>query len=161
MIVKVLVFAKINTKHLLTFQYSSSLHAETLNELNHVRVFKSLEELHNMKIFLFSFFTPLMFMDQATAGNNITARTEYGDIRGTVMPAPPIPVSAATKVNAFLGILFAAPPVGELRFQPPKPARAWKPSIYDATYFRRVCTQKREIFEEPFKIVIPNFGKSN
>ena len=116
--------------------------------------------MHSMKLSLVSFLITLMLLYEAD-GDIVTVRTKYGDIRGTVKVAPPIYGSAVTSVNTFLGIPFAAPPVGELRFQPPKPAQSWKPSVYDATSFRKVCIQKRELFEEAFKKVIPNFEKSN
>ena len=121
---------------------------------------RELESMHSMKLSLVSFLITLMLLYEAD-GDIVTVRTKYGDIRGTVKVAPPIYGSAVTSVNTFLGIPFAAPPVGELRFQPPKPAQSWKPSVYDATSFRKVCIQKRELFEEAFKKVIPNFGKSN
>ena len=111
-----------------------------------------------VSLLLISVVTLLTFLEEAAC---VTVTTKYGDIRGTVIPSPPIPGLAATKVNTFLGIPFAAPPVGELRFQPPKPAQAWKPSVYDATSFRKVCIQNREIMEKGLKVVFPNFGKSN
>lgn len=43
-------------------------------------------------------------------------------------------------VDAFLGIRYAAPPVGELRFQPPQPAEAWD-NIADATGAGAPCMQ--------------------
>lgn len=47
------------------------------------------------------------------------------------------------KVSFYLGIPYAAPPVGELRFAAPKPlGRQWdKRYPYDATYFRAECMQ--------------------
>lgn len=41
---------------------------------------------------------------------------------------------------SFEGIPFAKPPIGELRFKAPKPARKWS-GIYDATKLRPVCPQ--------------------
>ncbi|WP_427965443.1 carboxylesterase/lipase family protein [Altererythrobacter sp.] len=43
-------------------------------------------------------------------------------------------------VDAFLGIRYAAPPLGELRFQPPQPADAWR-GIADATGRGAPCMQ--------------------
>jgi para-nitrobenzyl esterase len=44
-----------------------------------------------------------------------TVATSLGVVRGT----------AAAGVDAFLGIPFAAPPLGALRFEPPQPAARW------------------------------------
>jgi para-nitrobenzyl esterase len=41
-------------------------------------------------------------------------------------------------VYAFLGIPYAAPPVGELRFRPPAEAKRWT-GVLQATAFGPVC----------------------
>ncbi|CAI5775900.1 Hypothetical predicted protein [Podarcis lilfordi] len=43
-------------------------------------------------------------------------------------------------VIQFLGVPYAAPPVGERRFQPPEPPSPW-PDIKNATQFAPVCPQ--------------------
>jgi para-nitrobenzyl esterase len=43
-------------------------------------------------------------------------------------------------VDEFLGIPYAAPPVGALRWQPPQPAARW-PGVRDATHFAPHCPQ--------------------
>jgi para-nitrobenzyl esterase len=48
------------------------------------------------------------------------------------------------KVNAFLGLPYAAPPVGDLRWKAPEPANKWK-GTRDATKFGAHCAQGREI----------------
>lgn len=45
------------------------------------------------------------------------------------------------EVNVFLGIPFAEPPLGRLRFRPPRPKRPWYPSIYQAIEFAPECLQ--------------------
>ena len=44
------------------------------------------------------------------------------------------------KVRAFLGIPFAAPPVGDLRWKAPEPAPKWK-GVRDATHYGAHCMQ--------------------
>lgn len=44
-------------------------------------------------------------------------------------------------VNTFLGIPYAQPPIGRLRFRPPQPTRSWHPSTYLATKFAPECLQ--------------------
>ncbi len=47
-------------------------------------------------------------------------------------------------VNVFLGIPYAAPPVGKLRWQPPASAKKWKGTL-DATHFGNTCPQVTEL----------------
>ena len=58
--------------------------------------------------------------------------TESGPVQGFIQD----------KVKFYLGIPYAAPPVGELRFRSPRPAKKWdRRRPYDATYFRAECMQ--------------------
>src|SRR5215208_4417043 len=61
------------------------------------------------------------------------ARAAQGVVRG---------VALATGVRAFRGIPFAAPPVRELRWRPPQPARAWT-GVRAADRFGPQCMQAR------------------
>jgi para-nitrobenzyl esterase len=66
---------------------------------------------------------------QAAAGGPI-AGTATGAVRGLADGA----------VDEFLGIPYAAPPVGALRWQPPQPAASWS-GVRDATQFAPHCPQ--------------------
>jgi len=57
-------------------------------------------------------------------------RTDDGLVRG----------ANAAGVNSFLGLPYAAPPVGNLRWRPPQPAAAWT-GVRDATTFGPSCPQ--------------------
>jgi para-nitrobenzyl esterase len=57
--------------------------------------------------------------------------TESGPLRGI----------AGDQVNEYLGIPYAAPPVGNLRWMPPKPYGRWH-GILQATQFGNVCPQE-------------------
>ena len=79
--------------------------------------------------------------------------TRYGSIQGVIRRFPNInkPIKA---VNKFLGIPYAAPPTGELRFEPPQKHVAWKPDIYNASYYRSICIQP----DDYIKFFWPNFS---
>jgi para-nitrobenzyl esterase len=49
-------------------------------------------------------------------------------------------------VNIFLGIPYAAPPVGNLRWRPPQPVKKWKGAL-DATKYANTCPQVTELGE--------------
>lgn len=49
-------------------------------------------------------------------------------------------VTLDTGVRAWLGIPFAAPPVGDLRWKPPRPVARWS-GVYPATRFAPSCMQ--------------------
>jgi para-nitrobenzyl esterase len=71
----------------------------------------------------------------------------------TAKPAAPVVVTDKGAVRGlvgegmqqFLGIPYAAPPVGSLRWKAPAPAKAWK-GVRDATNFGSPCPQAASLF---------------
>ncbi|KAH7946345.1 hypothetical protein HPB49_023406 [Dermacentor silvarum] len=61
-------------------------------------------------------------------------KTNYGVVEGIRMNA------GSEKVDSFLGIPYATPPVGELRFERPLPAKPWK-GKYNASRKPTPCMQ--------------------
>ena len=61
---------------------------------------------------------------------DLIAQTETGRLKGT----------SVESAVAFMGIPFARPPVGELRWEAPQPAMAWT-GVRDATRPGPACTQ--------------------
>ena len=55
-----------------------------------------------------------LLFSTAVVADPLTVKTEQGKLHGTTINEG--------KVNAFLGLPYAAPPVGELRFKAPEPA---------------------------------------
>src|SRR5215471_9400025 len=66
----------------------------------------------------------------ASGSANPVVRVDSGVIRG----------ASAAGVNAFLGLPYAAPPTGNLRWRPPQPAAAWT-GVRPATQFGPSCPQ--------------------
>ena len=71
-------------------------------------------------IFIFCAFLPCV--------PSVIVSTNYGRIEGLVTSHPD--ASGPFKsVSKFLGVPFAAPPIGELRFKAPQPPKEWKPNV--------------------------------
>ena len=66
------------------------------------------------------------------SADSLTVTTEQGKVRGKTINNG--------RVKAFLGIPYAAPPVGDLRWKPPQPPVKWK-GDRDATQFGARCAQ--------------------
>jgi para-nitrobenzyl esterase len=82
------------------------------------------------------------FGSVAQAGDNLKVKTDKGKVQGKL--------STDGQVREFLGVPYAAPPVGPLRWKPPQPSAKWsgvkdttdfgfrcmQPNIYDDMHFR-------------------------
>lgn len=62
-----------------------------------------------------------------------------GSLRGATAP------TKSGEVQCYLGVPFAAPPVGALRFRPPAPVEPW-PGVRDATRFAPAAPQNPDPF---------------
>ena len=89
----------------------------------------------------------------------ITVTTKYGSLLGSTSSytntSGPI-----KSIHRFLGIPFASPPLGELRFKAPERPKSWKPSTYDARYYRNVCMQT-DLYAIYIKHFWPTFTNAN
>jgi para-nitrobenzyl esterase len=80
----------------------------------------------------------LLALSTASYADSLTAKTEQGKVQGKTINNG--------KVNAFLGLPYAAPPVGDLRWKAPQPPAKWK-GERDATKFGAHCAQGR-VFDD-------------
>lgn len=72
------------------------------------------------------------------AAQTVTARPPTGPVTGVVTPA----------MHAFLGIPYAEPPIGELRWAPPEPHAPWIAPLAASAYGNR-CPQATSPFGQP------------
>ncbi|KAI0239442.1 Neuroligin-4, X-linked [Lamellibrachia satsuma] len=98
--------------------------------------------------------------------NAVVVRTYYGDVRGFSVPWDiedtvwdrklyEYPPWYMRRINCFLGIPYALPPLGYLRFQRPHKPRWY--GTYEANYFRPACPQRIDSLRED----IPGYPKAN
>ncbi len=74
----------------------------------------------------------ITLLPEARASNPLQIKTDKGKVEGSL--------TTDGKVRAFKGIPYAAPPVGDLRWQAPQPAAKWK-GIRAAKDFGSHCVQ--------------------
>lgn len=68
------------------------------------------------------------------AEDGLTVKTSLGAVHGKMINSG--------KVKAFLGLPYAAPPVGELRWRAPEPAASWS-GVREASQFGARCAQNQ------------------
>src|SRR5579863_3706590 len=73
-----------------------------------------------------------MALAVAAYADPLTVKTEQGKVHGKTINDG--------KVRAYLGLPYAAPPVGDLRWKAPQPPAKWK-GERDATKFGAHCAQ--------------------
>lgn len=66
--------------------------------------------------------------------DDLLVTLKNGKVRGKAVPA------MGGEVRMFLGMPYAKPPVGELRFKKPQPAENWE-GVWDATRYSKSCYQ--------------------
>ncbi|XP_063420653.1 neuroligin-2-like [Mytilus trossulus] len=66
----------------------------------------------------------------------LVRETVYGKVSGKISTRVP-----DRQVEEYLGIPYASPPIGHLRFQRPKDPITWKPSILETTELPPACPQ--------------------
>jgi para-nitrobenzyl esterase len=80
----------------------------------------------------------------AHASDPLVIKTDQGKVQGKM--------SADGQTRAFLGVPYAAPPVGPLRWKPPQPAAKWQ-GVRQATSFGNRCFQQDRyddmVFRDP------------
>ena len=98
-------------------------------------------------LFTFCAFLPLV--------TSVKVPTKYGDIEGFIT-AYPNASGLFKSVSKFLGVPFAAPPIGELRLKAPRPPKEWKPNVRPAKKHGDVCWQGK-FYEQRIKYFDPKF----
>lgn len=88
----------------------------------------------------------LVMMSQSAQANSRLLAVEEGQISG---------IRVSNDVDAFLGIPYAAPPVGSLRWKAPKPAAPWT-GVLKANKFPTACPQVGNFFAN---VPATEFGK--
>ena len=86
-------------------------------------------------------------LPSAVQADGLTMETAQGKVHGKTINEG--------KVRAFLGMPYAAPPVGDLRWKAPQPAARWE-GVRDATAFGSHCVQN-VVFED---MIFPDPGPS-
>ncbi len=77
-------------------------------------------------------------LSMAAHGDPLSVKTEQGKVHGKTINEG--------KVKAFMGLPYAAPPIGDLRWKAPAPAAKWK-GERDATKYGAHCSQGR-VFDD-------------
>ncbi len=89
----------------------------------------------------------MMLVSAKTYADPLTVKTELGKVHGKTINEG--------KVKAFLGLPYAAPPVGDLRWMAPAPVVKWK-GVRDATHYGARCMQRAVFADMVFQDAGPS-----
>ncbi|UMM25780.1 hypothetical protein L5515_005461 [Caenorhabditis briggsae] len=82
------------------------------------------------------------YQNQNQQSNYVTVSCSQGAVQGrTVDLGNDQSQLYSGQANAFTGIPYCQPPVGNLRLQPPQPLNQFNSTLQDATYYRPKCPQ--------------------
>ncbi len=84
------------------------------------------------RVIALALLAPVLTLANAAHADSLTVKTEQGRIHGKLV--------RNGSSRAFLGVPFAAPPVGSLRWKAPMPPTQWK-GVRDATQYAARCPQ--------------------
>jgi carboxylesterase type B len=87
----------------------------------------------DLKCIFFAFYATICLFDFIVC-ETIVVETHSGPVKGSVI------VFNKHKINQFLGIPYAEPPIGVNRFGKPKPVQKWTQTV-DATHVKNICWQ--------------------
>ncbi|XP_078377734.1 neuroligin-4, X-linked-like [Oculina patagonica] len=90
-----------------------------------------------LKTVCYVVFMPLVIL-------SVRVSTKYGDLEGILTPYPNA-TGPYKSISKFLGIPYAAPPIGELRLKPPQLPSEWKPNVRPAKRHGNICLQGPEL----------------
>ncbi|CAG2100128.1 unnamed protein product, partial [Medioppia subpectinata] len=124
----------------LLLKYRSESEAKTrflqfMNILTELNVMRDIQRTHTLNHSLN--ISPLL---QEVLSSGVVVKTTSGAVKGQTIRA------FDTSIDQFLGIPYAEPPVGKLRFAKPEPIKAPTPEEIDGTQTGNACLQKKNNF---------------
>ncbi|XP_038168423.1 acylcarnitine hydrolase-like [Arvicola amphibius] len=121
----------------------------------------SLNQLHSwLNAAVFGLLLLLLHVQgQDSSEANPIRSTQTGQVRGSLIQVN----DAKVGVYSFLGIPFAKPPVGQLRFAPPEAPEPWS-GVRDGTSHPAICLQNLEMMKseglKDMNLPLPTFSMS-
>ena len=100
--------------------------------------------------FLFGFSATQQPLYSSALEIGLIVETKAGSYRGLINDSAP-------HVREFLGIPYAQPPTGELRWLPPQKLESVQEHIYDATQYKPACPQWISKVPSAYNTVIDGF----
>ena len=97
-------------------------------------------------LYIAAVYTCVLTMDNAEPPTGPVVDLNAGSVRGLSYQ-----IAFGYRLDRFLGIPYAAPPIGELRFPAPQPTTPWE-GVRDATRFANKCPQNSVPF--PWNVTV-------